>query len=322
MIDKKTSTIKLIDPEINLSDKARNNDDTLYEKQIPKTVIDNETNDKIYADLNSTKNKFQKILDKKWINNVNVSEIINISEIDLALNSLCRFWKISKEEYISISVELWIAKLWQILINRKLITEDQLKIAMVIQNNLSQSLKIKPIWEILCEMGIINFEKLAEVLEDLKIIRSWEFVTHKSWLNYEDLKNVLDIQVFIKESVIELLIREHPKKKYDILEALKDYGKIRLWEYLVLKKRIDYSRLNILLFWYRKELKKIKDEKEKSFWKYLIEEGVIENQVELNNFLKEIDNEWFWENIKEHELWIIDGEKKTQADINCAWFWV
>jgi hypothetical protein len=141
--------------------------------------------------------------------------------------------KLNKQQYIQIFLNSWAIMLWEYLIYKWIITQNEHKKALDIQKK-----ENKKYWEILLEKNIIKDNKYSEysiALQELWIIRLWEYYLWNWTISPHQLNMFLKIQKVKNKAFWQILIdfniitkEELEKVLYDILWIKINYDK--LWE--------------------------------------------------------------------------------------------
>lgn len=155
----------------------------------------------------TVKNSLLAILIKSsYINDSNANKLNNINEVAKYMQNLVKIDVLSKDLYINICIQAGVIKLWKYLVYKKLITNENLELALNEQNN-NQEFQNMNLWEILDQKKLIDFKDLALALEEFWVIKLWEYLISQNLISKGQLQMFMKVQKYEKVPLGKVLIK-------------------------------------------------------------------------------------------------------------------
>ena len=154
--------------------------------------------------IESTQKLTKILVDNFLISKIEAKEIVTVKEIESYIVKLLDSWEISERQYINFYIKSWSIMLWEYLMYKWIISNDDHIKALQIQEKQN-----KKYWEILLEKWIIKdsqYFEYAVALKELWIIKLWEYYIWEWKLSPQQLKMYLKMQAVNHKSFWQLLI--------------------------------------------------------------------------------------------------------------------
>lgn len=261
----------------------------------------------IQQSMEFTPEEVVKILEQEQLFiNIDSNKVVQKSDLEEWIVKLYENWNIDFDQMLKISVKIWTIRIWEYLIFKWLINNEQLKEAIEEQEkNLNKNL-----WEIFIEKWFLKEDNLYKELHTLWIIKFWEYLLYKWDINKETLSKAL------KDKTEEITIWEFLLKKWIIsikilIKRLEELWIIKLWEILIKKWILNKNELNLYLNEQKYTWKKL--------WEILIENWELK-RWELNSILFTLFKNIDWCNLSSMIYDRIKLKKqRKEKEKNCKW---